>query len=265
MAAFFGEILPVVSRAAVDVEDDELAPQPKPLIIQKTLLGKEQPSSCECLIVTVGDVAWRFVESFFDLSIENKLADIEETPDDDQGGFEAISKLPKTVVSFYRVSKGDRTTVFAACKSYTPPEQIWPQANEIMDFMKGYSEVFVLSSSPVQEYKCDDPSLLEAPMVKSLSSAKPPIGHPVSAKLDQPNMFKNIVAAVLSKCLIRQISAVAYVCYTDNIRLDCSSVLAFRHLLETPQFNSTKTFEIAVKEIMHSVRNSNARHDGLYT
>lgn len=82
----------------------------------------------------------------------NKWADVEETPDEDHVGYEAISKSPKigrsddnfapvqcenpmssalAAVSFYTVPSGHGKTTFAVCKGHHPPEQIWPVTNKV--------------------------------------------------------------------------------------------------------------------------------------
>lgn len=265
MATFFGEILPVISRAVYDEEDDEFVPIPKPLVIESSAENDTDAISCDCLIVTVGPTAWHFVEHYFDLSASNEVAVIKEIHDDDDNGYEVVSRSPKIVSSFHKASISEKKSVFASCNAYVPPEQLWPLVKKMLNFVRDFSEVFVLTSSTVQEYKCDDPSAVETPIVRCLSTVASPLGHPVFPILEQPNMLKNVVAAVMSLCHIRNIPAVAYVCYSENMHTDLSSVNAFERLLDTSQFNTDKTLKKSSKEIQRNIRNGYTNHHGLYT
>ncbi|KAJ7344387.1 hypothetical protein JRQ81_000337 [Phrynocephalus forsythii] len=64
--------------------------------------------------------------------------------------------------------------------------------------------------------------------------------------LEQPNIVRDLPAAVLSYCQVWQIPAVLYQCYTDILKLDLETIEAFKPLL------SSSTLQSLVKDVSKS-------------
>lgn len=265
MATFHGEILPVISRA-VDEEEEENAPKPRELQHKWTSNTVEKILECDNLIFAVGEVASSFIEIYYELRDSNKVLEIIEIDrNEDDCTYEAISKQPNVVSTVYKKLEPERKNIFVTCKSYISPEQIWPWTTQFFNLVQCSNDVFVLSSSTIHEYKCEDMYSVNTPLVRSLSTLKSPSCHPAFPVLEQPNMMKNIPAAVITHCQFHNIHATAYICYTENMRLDSMSIQSFSKLCDTPQFKtSTTNPEILSKKISHAVKNSNQGF-GLYT
>ncbi|KFQ27813.1 Proteasome assembly chaperone 1, partial [Mesitornis unicolor] len=125
-------------------------------------------------------------------------------------------------------------------------------------------EVTILSTCPVADYKTQESTLtLPSPFLKALKTKefKEPVCCPL---LEQPNIVRDLPAAVLSYCQVWQIPAVLYQCYTDGIKLDTVTIEAFKPLL------SSKILKSLVKDVSESTKilkkllKTNETHNNIY-
>ncbi|XP_039261776.2 proteasome assembly chaperone 1-like [Styela clava] len=263
MATFHGEILPVISRA-VDEEEEENASKPRDLVLKWSADHDQKALECDNLIIAAGEVAWSFLKIYYDLQNSDKVVEIIENSKEDDCIYEAISKQPNIVSTIYEKFNKQKRNIFVSCKSYIPPEQIWPWTAKFFNMVKPLKDVFVLSSSTIHEYKCEDMNSINTPFVRSLSTTTKPKNHPVFTVLEQPNLMKSIPAAIITHCQFQNIPATAYICYTENNQLDSLSIQAFTELLGTPQFKISVNQESVKQKIFNAVKNSNVGV-GLYT
>ncbi|KFO04846.1 Proteasome assembly chaperone 1, partial [Balearica regulorum gibbericeps] len=94
-------------------------------------------------------------------------------------------------------------------------------------------QVTILSTCPVADYKTQESTLtLPSPFLKALKTKefKEQVCCPL---LEQPNIVRDLPAAVLSYCQVWHIPAVLYQCYTDVIKLDTVTIEAFKPVLSS--------------------------------
>ncbi|XP_033010116.1 proteasome assembly chaperone 1 [Lacerta agilis] len=287
MATFFGEVVAPPSRAGGDDDDDEEAAAtlereetPEDREIRQQLEKKREVHiiwnststasnneqfPCSKFVLAVGHNAVAFLSSF----VLNS------------GGWEVVgsvklwnewcrtSNTTKVLPTdsfclFYRLIS-DPTVLLCQCNCYVAEDQQFQWLEKVFGCMqKTDLQVLVLSTCSVTEYKTTESTLtLPSPFLKALktSTFKDKV---CCSLLEQPNIARDLPAAVLSYCQVWQIPAVLYQCYTDIIKLDLVTIEAFEPLLSSRILKGLVKDISRCTEILRKVVTTN-EIDNIYT
>lgn len=263
MATFFGEVLPVFSRAVVDDEDEDV-PVPEVFIVRETAeeTTHDHPNfDCQLLVVAVGPSASTFVEAYIlsrpllpVASVQVRGSDKDDT--DDQLSGLKFRKQPTTLGHFYHTHLLDKVLCCVVPEKLLPEqsttlgEKIFSCVNRTC-FTKPV--VIILTSLHMCEYKTQKNfDEHQSIVLRALHSSTYTTGRLNQPYLEQPNTLSGLAAAVLSECEVREIPGVLFICYTDMLDSDPSHVQAFVPLLEQHPF---KSFVIPNEEAEANLKN----------
>ncbi|XP_014668427.1 PREDICTED: proteasome assembly chaperone 1-like [Priapulus caudatus] len=225
MATFFGEILPVASRAGEEEEEDDED-------IEDEWAHDFKWTTEDCndatryhpvpsihpfsLVVAVGNVAAAFVESYLTRR-------------------KAQSNTPKhkaracMYTSHSDSSDGIDKRIFTS--DVDPP----PHATySLVDKLVTGNDILILCSGHISSLHTEE--ALEPPVLRGLATTEwtAPLPCP---HLEQPNIVSGLAAAVLQRCQIHKKRALLLVCYTENMYVDTSSVNAYWGGLKSTLFH----------------------------
>ncbi|KAH0620957.1 hypothetical protein JD844_021880 [Phrynosoma platyrhinos] len=147
---------------------------------------------------------------------------------------------------FYRLVS-DPTVLLCQCNCYVAEDQQFQWLEKVFGCMRKIDlQVLVLSSCSITDYKTTESILtLPSPFLKALKTTEFK-DQVCCSLLEQPNIVRDLPAAVLSYCQVWKIPAVFYQCYTDILKLDLVTVEAFQPVL------SSKILKSLVKDISGS-------------
>ncbi|XP_048789810.1 proteasome assembly chaperone 1 isoform X2 [Lagopus muta] len=161
----------------------------------------------------------------------------------------ATSVLPTDSFCLFYQLISDPTILLCQCSCYVAEDQQFQWLEKVFGHIRKEGlQVTILSTCPVAEYKTQESTLtLQSPFLKALKTKefKEEVCCPL---LEQPNIVRDLPAAVLSYCQVWQIPAVLYQCYTDIIKLDTVTIEAFKPLL------SSKSLKNLVKDVSESTK-----------
>ncbi|XP_021359417.1 proteasome assembly chaperone 1-like [Mizuhopecten yessoensis] len=250
MATFFGEILPVSSRAVDDDDDDD---DLEPLDCDLWMRWSEKAQAdmktsddgtlqCHTLVVAIGPAATGFARVYilheeFDL-IGGIFGGIKEH---DFNTFQQTSPTDKTCY-LYRSTQNPLIMV-CQCNVDISPEQSYSFVTKLFAGINlNTTYISILCTCSTSEYKSDIPILdMQPPFLRALKSAKF-AGTPLCPYVEQPNVIAGLPAQLLSSCQIHGHRAVLYCCYTDTIYLTSAMMKTY-----IPLLNSTPIKDVIQK------------------
>ncbi|NP_001012561.2 proteasome assembly chaperone 1 [Gallus gallus] len=264
MATFFGEVVVAPSRAGVD-DEEETEETAEDREIRRELQEKreitvlwtpgaagspaEEPLRCSRFIVAVGHNAVAFLSAFILDSVCWNIVGAVKLWNEWCQTTNATSVLPTDSFCLFYQLISDPTVLLCQCSCYVAEDQQFQWLEKVFGHIgKKGLQVTILSTCPVAEYKTQESTLtLPSPFLKALKTKefKEEVCCPL---LEQPNIVRDLPAAVLSYCQVWQIPAVLYQCYTDIIKLDAVTIEAFKPLL------SSKPLKNLVKDISESTK-----------
>ncbi|ELU11444.1 hypothetical protein CAPTEDRAFT_221592 [Capitella teleta] len=248
MASFFGEIVPALSRA-VDEEDDddELEYMPKCSISFKwnTTLISEETLKCASLVVAVGPAASAFMQIYMLNGRPTKLlgqATLDRADDDDDddlimmGQSSRSSPLSPCLIHLLTDTP---SVVMMQCRDEVLPELTFSLVDQSFSKLNlSNSRVIVLTSVSVSQYRSelisDD---LQVPFLRALKTDAE-TKHAFCPYLEQPNTIAGLSAQVLTLCQVKSVACCLYVVYSDLILPDQRTVRKFKDLEQIPTFKS---------------------------
>ncbi|XP_054828768.1 proteasome assembly chaperone 1 [Eublepharis macularius] len=267
MATFFGEVVAAPSRAGVDEDDEdealarEEAPEDREIrlelekkrevhILWNTAFSatiessSDNPFPCSKFILGVGQNAAAFLSSFVLNSGDWEVVGSIKLWNEWSRTSNTTSVLPTdSFCLFYRLIP-DPTVLLCQCTCFVAEDQQFQWLEKVFGCMqKTDLQVAVLSTSSITDYKTLESTLtISSPFLKVLKT-KEFKDNICCSLLEQPNIVRDLPAAVLSYCQVWQIPAVLYQCYTDIIKLDMVTIETFKPVL------SSKILKSLVKDI----------------
>ncbi|KAM6285925.1 proteasome assembly chaperone 1 [Spheniscus humboldti] len=287
MATFFGEVVVAPSRAGVDDEESaeearEETPEDREICRElekkreidvlwtlksgaSTESSADEPFVCSKFIVAIGHNAAAFLSSFILDSVCWEVVGVAKLWNEWCRTSNTTNVLPTdSFCLFYRLIS-DPTVLLCQCSCYVAEDQQFQWLEKVFGCMRKEDlQVTILSTCPVADYKTQESTLtLPSPFLKALKTKefKEEVRCPL---LEQPNIVRDLPAAVLSYCQVWQIPAVLYQCYTDVIKLDTVTIEAFKPLL------SSKILKSLVKDVSESTKilkkllTTNETHNNIY-
>eukprot|EP00106_Octopus_bimaculoides_P006883 XP_014774325.1 PREDICTED: proteasome assembly chaperone 1-like [Octopus bimaculoides] len=264
MATFFGEVLPVFSRATGDDDDFDEDEEQEAELTWKTSVQwceaaepklQDNKLPCSLLIISVGQVASGFCQAYL-LKESTKPAGWLST---------SLTTDDPTLDHNAEVHLCGKDSVFIQCTKEISPEQSFCWVHQVFDSLQMNStEVFVLTSAPASDFQTEASlSQLTVPFLRTLrSSSTCCLQRPPCPYLEQPNLISSLSAQILTYCQIFRILAQLFVCYCESIHIDSTTIKAFSPLLKLDKFVSitqNETFaSAAIKKFvdLHSPSNS---------
>ncbi|KAJ7427551.1 Proteasome assembly chaperone 1 [Willisornis vidua] len=253
MATFFGEVVVAPSRAGLDEEEEAREETPEDREIRRELEKKRQvellwsgagPAACSRFIVAIGRNAAAFLSSFILDSVCWEVVGVVKLWNEWCRTSSTTNVLPTdSFCLFYRLISDP--TVFA------------PMQKEDL-------QVTILSTCPVADYKTQESTLtLASPFLRALKTKdfQEQLCCPL---LEQPNIVRDLPAAVLSYCQVWQVPAVLYLCYSDVIKLDTVTIEAFKPLLSSEVLKSLVKDASESTKILKKFLTANESHNNIY-
>lgn len=257
MATFFGEVVAPPSRAGVDDDEDaEEAPEDREIRLElqkkrevhvawSTAFKASLESSsdhlfpCSKFILGVGHNAAAFLSSFVLNSGNWEVVGSVKLWNEWCRTSNTTSVLPTDTFCLFYQLISDPTVLLCLCTCFVAEDQQFQWLEKVFGCLqKTNVQVAVFSTSSVTDYKTPESTfMLSSPFLKALKTKQ--FKDNVSCSLlEQPNIVRDLPAAVLSYCQVWQIPAVLYQCYTDVIKLDIITVEAFKPVLSSKILSS---------------------------
>ena len=212
---FFGEILPVVSRAVDEDEKPNLVPE----IVWKSLFSYNSlDKDVDLLIVAVGGHACDFIESYASYDSDLLGSFFEQIQ-----LFSTDTLQVKEFGKVYVKSINDKTVVTCVLHKNCCPENSWDLSNLIQNLTQGQIiKTLVFESKPrssyqdEMDYKSNVESLKKVLYTTSYNTSKECSNANLSSCLEQPNVLGELSAAIITDCEIRNVSCKVCLCYSDG-------------------------------------------------
>ncbi|CAC5424793.1 PSMG1 [Mytilus coruscus] len=287
MATFFGEVLPVISRAVEEDDDNDSESEffESRVTALWTRAAKQSMSEsegklpCEILIIAVGPAATGFIQTYvihknyeiiaglFSGLHEDDINTLsQKTPTDKSCFLYRKKDCPKilvcqcniTVTPEQAFSFTEQFVIVTLEQAFSFTEQLFPSIN-LED-----AYVSLLCSAHTSEYKADIPiSDMEVPFLRSLRSTKY-LGTPLAPYVDQPNIVTGLPAQCLSYCQVNKVIAVLYVCYTDSIQVDSPTMRCFLPLIQSTPIKDIVEKNPKADEMLRTIVDLHTKHNTLY-
>ncbi|KAH9519401.1 hypothetical protein Btru_075455 [Bulinus truncatus] len=272
MATYFGEVLPVSSRAVDDdEEEDELQqPLPNPFIQWSTSMQEEIKKSkdalapCSRFLLAYGIEANAFVEIYLtkQLKFERIGGIFTSVPATD--GLLNSKDLPGDKTCFLYKDVSDPSVLLCLCKRDVLPEESYTWAKLLTDTISfSQAVVTVLAASSTGSYCSETPSShLETPFLRYLKTDSYD-SQLVCPALEQPNMLTGFPAMLMTFFQVLKYKAVVYVCYKENRFMDITDVKAFLPVLTTLPFRNLVSSRTTEKLLLDLIEQRTV-HDMIY-
>lgn len=259
MATYFGEVIPISSRAVDDEELDNNHPK-YTVSIEKA----GELSSCKLMIFSVGEIASIFVKSYFLPDNFNQICAIKfssDKEDDESTFYTGMQRNIKNLTAASVFSLHSDILICDVAKSV--PVEIWYEVTELI--LKSYSpsEVLVLTSKHMATFKNEssNSAISEKPFLKSLCTSKYSCNIP---RLTSPNFLSNLPASVLLKCEVTKLPALCVVNYVDTDAVDFLNVHTFEEILAESMLSKVPVNADAKAKVVKFVKTAQSVESNLY-
>ncbi|XP_066492375.1 proteasome assembly chaperone 1 [Tiliqua scincoides] len=289
MATFFGEVVAAPSRAGVDddEEEEELgreeAAEDREIRLQlqkkrevhihwnttsniSTESSTNEQFPCSKFILGIGHNAVAFLSTFVLNSGSWEVVGFAKLWNEWCRTSHTTNVLPtESFCLFYRLIS-DPTVLLCQCNCFVAEDQQFQWLEKVFGCLqKTDLQVLVLSMCSITDYKTPESTLtLTSPFLKALKT-KEFKDKVCCSLLEQPNIVRDLPAAVLSYCQVWQIPAVLYQCYTDIIKLDTVTIEAFKPVLASKILKSLVKDVSRSTEILTKLRMANTEIHNIYT
>lgn len=265
MASYFGEVMPLSSRA---VDDEEVDNQPKYAIsIEK--LEQSTPYKTKFMIFSVGEIASIFVKSHFLQNDSEKICSIMfscEKDDDDESTFYTgmqHNKNRKNVIAASLFTSSADVLICDVSKSV--PEELCYEVTQLI--LKNYlpSVAIILTTKHMATFKRGNALQLEMSFLKSISTSEYNKSYSCNIPpLPPPNFLTNMPASILLHCEITKLPALCVVNYVDTNAVDYLNVHIFDEILKEPIVSKISRNGDAKEKIIKLVKGSQSVESNLY-
>ncbi|XP_048769337.2 proteasome assembly chaperone 1-like [Ostrea edulis] len=272
MATYFGEILPVISRAVDDDDEEEsfenietyVKLKWKKEIEEEMELTKDQKLPVDAFVLAIGPAATGFTQTYVTHKNYEMIGALFcGMKENDVNTFSQHSLTDKTCYIYRKCDYN--SALVCECNYDIRPEYAHSFVNQLMSSLSiNDGHVLVLSSAFTSEYKSEIPtSDMNPPFMRALKTVQF-LGTPLAPYLEQPNVATGLPAQVLTYCHIHKIKAVLYVCYTDSIHLDFATMKKFQPLIEATPINLIHEKNSKASETLKQIVDLHTKHSTLY-
>ncbi|KAM4796941.1 proteasome assembly chaperone 1 [Rhinophrynus dorsalis] len=287
MATFFGEVVPVFSRAVEEEEEEEReeeeeeedreirAELEKKREVRLTWNSETSAAiesstdrrlPCSYLILAVGENATGFVSSYILSSGSWEVSGSVRLWNErcrDTNIKDANLPGPSSCILYRSIT--DPMVMLCQCNCYVAEDQLFQWCEKVFSCLqKSCLKVTILSTCPVSEYKTPESTYnLPVPFLKALKT-KDYSGEVPCSLMEQPNIVDGLPAAVLTYCQVWKIPAVFYQCFTDINRLDSITIEAFRPLLSCQSMSRLTADSANIQETLRKTLQTSDIQSNLY-
>ncbi|KAK3097497.1 hypothetical protein FSP39_010216 [Pinctada imbricata] len=272
MATFFGEILPVRSRAVDDDEEDEdYESQACPMTVRwspaaKASMSERKDQKMECLVfvMAIGPAATGFSQTYITHTNYEILGAVFGGMND--GDINSIQQTsPADKCCYIYRNKEDPTVFVCQCNLTVLPENSFSFVSQLFPcFDFDHATISILCTASTSEYKGEKPiSDMNPPFLRALKTTKV-IATPTCPYLEQPNMISGLPAQVMAECQMHNIKATMYICFADTIFLDSLTMRAFIPVLQTTPIKDIIQKNPKCNEMMRTLVDLHSQHNTLY-
>ncbi|XP_064489607.1 proteasome assembly chaperone 1-like [Ornithodoros turicata] len=271
MATFFGEVLPIHSRAVDDNEDEDAETPSVYFDLDSKYDDVSLLPSYSLICVATGLAPSIFVQSYLVPTGHEVLGTIrlnaaKHNPDTTLGL--DYSKRPNTLGKLLHHS-GKDGVLYCVCDKDVPHEHCATIARHFVDLSKSSSVTSIaFTSLPASDYKTKRASgkpeypVLRRLMTSACCSEKSEDGIPF---LETPNTVPGLSAAVLTECEVRELPGVLVVGYGDTPELDSSCVRAYEPALKLACLQGlSQPVESCRSALLRHVRDARIDRGNLY-
>uniref|UniRef100_A0A0B6YAN1 Proteasome assembly chaperone 1 n=1 Tax=Arion vulgaris TaxID=1028688 RepID=A0A0B6YAN1_9EUPU len=273
MATFFGEILPVTSRAVDDDEEDENITsihESDPVIHWSKNFCVEVeklPSNkipCSVFVIAVGTEANVFSEIYLKPFGYEAVGGVFTSFKDDVPLTSSQSSLTEKNFCIFRCLS--KPSVFLCqFKLEVSPEHSYAWTKLLTDsFDLSTADIIVLTSSGMSTYCSELPfSDLEPPFLRCLKTEYF-VGNLKCKILEQPNMLTGLPAQLMTFFQAYQYKAAVYVCFKEKRFIDIVDVKTFLPLLQTISIQDITQVNKEADQRLRDMVKLHSVHDMMY-
>ncbi|KAI0232187.1 Proteasome assembly chaperone 1 [Lamellibrachia satsuma] len=250
MATFFGEVLPVISRAVDDDDDDDEIYDTKitPVVRWSAEARQEMSESashclgCELLVIATGPAATAFAHVYVLGEQTTDLLAVVCSGSSTSHRNSLTQRAPTDRTCFVHRLREKRHVWLMQCNTEISAEQAFSFTDQLFSKVNtGGLQVTVLTTQPISGFRTETRhSDLEVPFLRALTTTHHE-GRLPCPLLEQPTTVDGLPAQLLTYCQLHQIAAILYTCYTDINCPDIDSVRAFKKLLQSPPIKDIVT------------------------
>lgn len=238
MATFFGEVLPIHSRA-VDDNEDENAESPS-VYFDLDERYKDVPSlpAYDLVCVATGVAPSIFVQCYLLPNSHQVLGTIrlntakQDATDPSSAWGLDYSRRPDVLGKLLHFSGHGGGVLYCVCEKDIPLENCAPIARHFVELSKSPRITSVsFAALPASEYKCKDKP--EFPLLRQLRTCNSNRNGTEDAvpDLETPNTVSGMCAAMLTECEVGDMPGTLFVLYYDTPEVDSSVVRALEPAL----------------------------------
>ena len=200
MASFFGETLPVVSRA---IDEDETSENPEQ-IISTFLIQEVNVSSASKIFVFINCSEIANTEGYtLHAKILQKL--FSESSEE-----QCLGKI-------YHKQKSAKDSFIVFVDDFVSLSSAWKVKDVIEDICKlnAATSVFVFEALPKSCYTNNKYNEIETPLLKMISTTKKQMSTSKKYMLEQPNMIRGVSAALLTYSLLKSVNCAVFLSFNN--------------------------------------------------
>jgi len=200
MASFFGETLPVVSRA---IDEDETSENPEQ-IISTFLIQEVNVSSASKIFVFINCSEIANTEGYtLHAKILQKL--FSESSEE-----QCLGKI-------YHKQKSAKDSFIVVVDDFVSLSSAWKVKDVIEDICKlnAATSVFVFEALPKSCYTNNKYNEIETPLLKMISTTNKQMSTSKKYMLEQPNMIRGVSAALLTFSLLKSVNCDVFLSFNN--------------------------------------------------
>ena len=200
MASFFGETLPVVSRA---IDEDETSENPEQ-IISTFLIQEVNVSSASKIFVFINCSEIANTEGYtLHAKILQKL--FSESSEE-----QCLGKI-------YHKQKSAKDSFIVVVDDFVSLSSAWKVKDVIEDICKlnAATSVFVFEALPKSCYTNNKYNEIETPLLKMISTTNKQMSTSKKNMLEQPNMIRGVSAALLTFSLLKSVNCDVFLSFNN--------------------------------------------------
>jgi len=249
MASFWGEILPVTSRAVTDDDDDDDvdgADSSRPAMRDCDMIWnpdlKEETIPCRLLIIADGEAAAQFVDAAMLWRKESILAGVLNS-----GFVQSECQFPPKTIeaskscTIHRLHSSSSDVVVVRNTAHVFPEQLHSWHRELfsrLDYETDNFDVVILTTVNVINYlegpasasHAFEPPFMRALFTRTAAESSETQKRKLPPALETPNIVDGVSAQVLTACQVSGLRAAAFIVFA-HARLETSTIEAFAPLM----------------------------------
>lgn len=274
MATFFGEVLPIHSRAVDDNEDENVESPSVYFDLDSKYQDVSSLPSYDLVCVATGVAPSIFVQCYLVPEDHQLLGSIRlnaSTHDDacrDPASSATwgldYSRRPDTLGKLLHFAGGGGV-LYCVCDKELPLENCAVIARHFVELSKSNRVTSVsLTALPASEYKSKGRP--EYPLLRQLRTCAFAAGEEESIpNLETPNTVSGLAAALLTECEVRDLPGLLLVLYCDTPDVDSSVVRALEPALKLPPLQAlSKPLESCRTDLLRRVRDARIDRGNLY-